>query len=111
MAKVPRKLHCPKCGRKDATLDYCGPGQRKWGCTEPATSSKEHFHRTCGTCSFFWTEEVPEKGDAASERCPTCDSPSRELHPAVQHEGEVQVCRNPWHGGRTDSRRLPGDPS
>ena len=32
------------------------------------------------------------------ERCPTCDSPAPNLHPAMQHEGEVQPCRDPWHG-------------
>lgn len=32
------------------------------------------------------------------ERCPRCDSPRPGLHPAVQHEGEVEICRHPWHG-------------
>ena len=27
--------------------------------------------------------------------CPTCESPGKHLHPAVQHEGEVQICRDP----------------
>jgi hypothetical protein len=31
-------------------------------------------------------------------RCPRCNSPSPELHPAVQHEGEVQMCQHEWHG-------------
>lgn len=31
------------------------------------------------------------------DKCPTCDSPRPELHPAVQSEGEVQICRNAWH--------------
>lgn len=30
-------------------------------------------------------------------RCPRCDSPSPELHPAVQFEGEVETCRHPYH--------------
>ncbi len=30
-------------------------------------------------------------------RCPTCDSPHPELHPAMQWEGEVQPCRDLFH--------------
>lgn len=30
-------------------------------------------------------------------RCPTCNSPNPHLHPAVQHEGETQLCLDPWH--------------
>lgn len=29
--------------------------------------------------------------------CPTCDSPNPAHHPAVQFEGEVHLCENPWH--------------
>lgn len=31
------------------------------------------------------------------DKCPTCDSPNPKMHPAMQHEGEVQPCRDPWH--------------
>lgn len=31
------------------------------------------------------------------ERCPRCDSPAPHLHPAMQHEGEVQPCSDAWH--------------
>jgi len=29
--------------------------------------------------------------------CPRCDSPHPHLHPAVQAEGEVQPCYDPFH--------------
>lgn len=32
-------------------------------------------------------------------KCPTCKSPSKELHPALQVDGgEVHLCRDAWHG-------------
>lgn len=29
--------------------------------------------------------------------CPTCNSPAPHLHPAVQHEGEVNICTDDFH--------------
>jgi hypothetical protein len=33
----------------------------------------------------------------APRNCPSCESPDPVLHPAVQHEGEVQPCSDEWH--------------
>ena len=30
-------------------------------------------------------------------KCPTCQSPSPHMHPAMQHEGEVETCVNDFH--------------
>jgi hypothetical protein len=38
-----------------------------------------------------------------TRKCPTCESPSPGLHPAIQHEGEVSVCKDAWH----DAARIP----
>lgn len=29
--------------------------------------------------------------------CPRCNSPAPERHPAVQHEGEVELCVDNYH--------------
>lgn len=29
--------------------------------------------------------------------CPKCESPSPHLHPAVQHEGEIEICTDNFH--------------
>jgi hypothetical protein len=39
---------------------------------------------------------LPMKPDAP-RNCPSCESPDPALHPAVQHEGEVQPCSDGWH--------------
>lgn len=35
--------------------------------------------------------------EAEAGRCPRCNSPSPEYHPAVQYEGEVEICGHPFH--------------
>lgn len=38
-------------------------------------------------------------------RCPTCDSPSPERHPAMAWEGEVELCTDDYHLIRTNMVR------
>ncbi len=33
----------------------------------------------------------------SNERCPRCNSPQPHLHPAVQFEGEVEICTHRFH--------------
>lgn len=38
-------------------------------------------------------------------KCQTCGSPKPHLHPAVQHEGEVEVCADAFHLQPTNQNR------
>ena len=39
-------------------------------------------------------------------RCPTCRSRDPHLHPAIQYEGEVEVCTDVYHLIPTNQNRL-----
>ena len=66
-------------------LEKLNPRTHVLGCNE------YHEHRAPECCQpTCWCQP-------AVKRCPTCTSPAPHLHPAVQHEGEVQPCRDPWH--------------
>lgn len=54
------------------------------------------------------TEELAEleRGRVGGRKCPRCGSPDPKLHPAVQFEGEVQLCHHPYHAGADLTRAL-----
>lgn len=70
----------PACGRCNGDGDI-GEGQRRQTCPVCRGSGLGH-----GRCAAD-----------VEEHCPRCDSPAPHLHPAVQHEGEVQPCAHPYH--------------
>lgn len=42
-------------------------------------------------------EDCLDSLNAMAKKCPRCSSPAPHLHPAVQHEGEVQPCDHAFH--------------
>lgn len=88
MTQKPETL-CTGCGAtvtQDSELYWRDSGGYK-SCS-PATGSTG-LHRI--------EEELPPVAIKTSTHCPTCDSPSPKLHPAVQNEGEVYLCHDSFH--------------
>lgn len=47
---------------------------------------------------YYMLNRVTKKQTVSiAGHCPTCSSPSKTQHPATQFEGEVSLCRDPWH--------------
>ena len=65
----------------------------------------EHFHedmpalRALALAMLAAIDYAEHQEDATppGERCPRCDSPDPARHPAMQSEGEVQLCSDGWH--------------
>ena len=79
---------------------------------EPYTEEQEReLYRlivsACRAEELFDLDELERFAEDAAfrreGRCPACDSPAAHLHPAVQHEGEVQRCRDRFHRAAEDA--------
>lgn len=50
------------------------------------------------TAMYWWTKSAPPKPvPDAMRNCPRCGSSAPRMHPAVQHEGEVELCTHEFH--------------
>lgn len=66
-------------------------------------SFSEHAPLSCNRTSRMnertttMKTQHPHSPSTRTPYCPTCQSPAAHLHPSLQHEGEVQLCRDQWH--------------
>lgn len=90
---------CPKCGGPTVSTHhglYCPKPTCKWGWEMEMDGSP-----------LKPPESAAEPG-TPPRNCPTCDSPAPHLHPAIQHEGEVQPCKDAFHSIMTPQNRVAG---
>ena len=55
----------------------------------------DYAHESEYSLEYF--SDGKEYAACPRHRCPTCDSPSPERHPAMAHEGEVELCADDYH--------------
>jgi hypothetical protein len=75
-------------------------------CKEAQEGLKKHLRAWAEefvAAPTYWHSDDEEEVEI-HPRCPKCDSPQAHLHPAVQHEGEVQQCDDPFHNPEVDDR-------
>jgi hypothetical protein len=86
--RSPIPAACPSCGSRSPRL-------------RPVTHAQclNTFHlQEPREVRSYETLDLP----TSPAGCPTCSSPDPRRHPAVQHEGEVQECTDPFHGTPID---------
>lgn len=66
---------------------------------EPSIRDQGDLDAALDSCVLWCAArlDAPQPESAAKMECPTCESPDPGRHPAVQFEGEVHLCRDPWH--------------
>lgn len=97
--EILRRLQADATRLRDSLVEMMGLYERR---IRSACLSQQQLDEKPWRVGEFVRAEIALAGPQY-RNCPTCDSPARHLHPAMQHGGEVQPCRDPWHTPATQA--------
>ncbi len=85
--------------RRNRIYEFCPAEKAIWDATQKVEEMGAHPLLTDAVILLGRArEKVADFVDLAPiTHCPKCNSHNPTLHPAVQFEGEVQICDHDWH--------------